>query len=501
MLVVWHLAFSFPDPCPQSYVRGYILANAKRRRARPASAEQSSVQSGYAVQPEPNYAVQREGQHGSLLILALLAPVVGAAAGLLGAIFRLALDQADGLRDALITRAHDAKFVGFLLVTAGCAGAVTIAAWLVRRFSPPASGSGIPHVEAVLNGELPPAPLRLIPVKFVGGVLAIGAGLALGREGPSVQMGATVADFIGNVFGRCWSDRRVLLAAGAGAGLATAFNAPIAGAVFVLEELVRRFDTRIAIAALGASAGAIAVARILLGPAPDFQVEPLGYARLQVWPLFVALGAVAGLAATLYNSTLLGAVQMAERLGRWSTELQAGVIGGTLGMLAWFAPGLVGGGDQITQQVLAGEVAVALVPLAFLLRFGLGAVSYAAATPGGLFAPMLVLGAQLGVFFGALCRAVFPGLGVDPVAFAIVGMASFFTGVVQAPVTGIVLVTEMTAGFALLLPMLGACFAAMLVANLLGSAPIYDSLRERTVRHQQPEDLNRAADARSGNSR
>jgi CIC family chloride channel protein len=97
---------------------------------------------------------------------------------------------------------------------------------------------------------------------------------------------------------------------------------------------------------------------------------------------------------------------------------------------------------------------------------------------------MLVLGAQLGVIFGALCRAVFPGLGVDPVAFAIVGMAAFFTGVVQAPVTGIVLVTEMTAGFPLLLPMLGACFAAMLVANLFGSAPIYDSLRERMVRHQ-----------------
>ena len=453
------------------------------------------------MHPDPNLAVQPEGEHGSLLILALLAPVAGAAAGLLGAFFRLALDQADGFRDALITRAHDAKFAGFLLVTAGCAGAVTIAAWLVRRFSPPASGSGIPHVEAVLSGELPPAPPRLIPVKFVGGLLAIGAGLALGREGPSVQMGATIADFVGNISGRRWSDRRVLLAAGAGAGLATAFNAPIAGAVFVLEELVRRFDTRIAIAALGASAGAIAVARLLLGPAPDFHVEPLGYPRLLAWPLFVALGVVAGLAATCYNSTLLGAVRMMERLGRWSVELRAGVIGGALGILAWLAPGLVGGGDEITQHVLAGEAAVALVPLAFLLRFGLGAVSYAAATPGGLFAPMLVLGAQLGVSFGAICRAAFPGLGVDPVAFAVVGMAAFFAGVVQAPVTGIVLVTEMTAGFALLLPMLGACFAAMLAANLAGSAPIYDSLRERMVRHQQPEELIRTAAARSGNSR
>src|SRR6202043_3122311 len=116
---------------------------------------------------------------------------------------------------------------------------------------------------AVLNEQLPQAPFRVIPVKFIGGALAIGAGLALGRQGPSVHMAATLGHLVGKIFRRNWPDCRVLLAAGAGAGLATAFNAPIAGAVFVLEELVRRFDTRIAIAALGASAGAIAVARVL----------------------------------------------------------------------------------------------------------------------------------------------------------------------------------------------------------------------------------------------
>ena len=450
---------------------------------------------------ESNLAVKQEGKQGSLFILALLAPLVGAASGLLGAFFRLALDQADLFRDMLIARAHEVRLVGFLFVVAASAGAVAIAAWLVRRFSPPASGSGIPHVEAVLTGELPPAPAQLIPVKFFGGLLAIGAGLALGREGPSVQMGAAIADLIGRICRLSWSDRQVLLAAGAGAGLATAFNAPIAGAVFVLEELVRRFDARIAIVALGASAGAIAVARMLLGSAPDFDVEPLAYAGIQAWPFFVMLGSVDGLVATFYNRTLLGAIHAAERLGPWPVELKAGVIGAAVGVLAWFAPGLVGGGDQITQHVLAGEAAVATIPLAFLLRFGLGAVSYAVPIPGGLFAPMLVLGAQLGMLFGASCGLAFPEFDIDPEQFAVVGMAAFFAGVVQAPVTGIVLVTEMTAGFALLLPMLGACFAAMLVANLLGNAPIYDSLRERTVRHQQLGDLTRTAGARSGNSR
>src|SRR5262245_16114147 len=173
---------------------------------------------------DPKHAAPAAEGHCSPLVLALLALVVGAAAGLVGAIFRLTLEQADRLRDALIAWAQGKKIAGFLFVVATCAAAALIAAWLVRRFSPHASGSGIPHVEAVLNEEISQAPFHLIWVKFCGGVLAIGSGLALGREGPSVQMGASVAHLVGKVFRREWPDCRVLLAAGAGAGLATAFN-------------------------------------------------------------------------------------------------------------------------------------------------------------------------------------------------------------------------------------------------------------------------------------
>jgi len=215
-----------------------------------------------------NTSYAAEG-HGSLLVLALLALIAGAAARLVGAIFRLTLQQADRLRDALIGWAQGEKLAGFLIVVVTCAAAALIAAWMVRRFSPHASGSGIPHVEAVLNEQIPQAPFHLIWVKFCGGVLAIGSGLALGREGPSVQMGASVAHLVGKVCRRKWLDCRVLLAAGAGAGLATAFNAPMPGAVFVLEELVRRFELRIAVAALGATATAIAMARMFLGDAPE----------------------------------------------------------------------------------------------------------------------------------------------------------------------------------------------------------------------------------------
>ncbi len=210
-------------------------------------------------------------RHGTL-VLALLSLIVGGVSGLVCATFRLVLQQADELRGELITLAHGEGVLGLLLVVAGAAAATAVAAGLVHWISPDAGGSGIPEVEAAIRGGERGRPLRNAVVKFVGGVLAIGSGLALGREGPSVQMGHSIADMIARLFRRSELDSRVLFAAGAGAGLATAFNAPIAGAVFVLEELVRRFDTRTATAALGASAGAIAVARVLLGVEPDFSV-------------------------------------------------------------------------------------------------------------------------------------------------------------------------------------------------------------------------------------
>ena len=415
---------------------------------------------------------------GRLLVLALLALIAGAASGLLGAVFRLALERADRFRDSVVAWAHGEALAGFLLIISVAAAATALAAWLVRRFSPDATGSGIPVVEAELQKEQPEAPLRLIPVKFIGGALAMGAGLALGREGPTIQMGASLAHLFGTTFRRDSDECRALLAAGAGAGLATAFNAPIAGAVFVLEELVRRFETRITITTLGASAGAIAVARVLLGTAPDFHVGRLPYSGFgAVPPIHIAFGIVAGFLGVAYNRTILGALAAAKRLRRLPVELRAAVVGATVGLLAWFAPAVVGGGDPITQRTLGGKEVLATLALVFVLRFALGPVSYAAGTPGGLFAPMLVLGSQTGVLFGILCGSLFPGVATNPTELAVVGMAAFFTAVVRAPVTGIILVIEMTGTFTQFLPMLGACFAAMLVPTLLRDPPIYDSLR------------------------
>jgi CIC family chloride channel protein len=416
-----------------------------------------------------------------LLPLALLSLIVGAATGLVGALFRLALNEANEFRDAIAGWSQSSsltRVAGLFLLAILCAAATTLAAWLVRRFAPRASGSGIPHVEAVLSEERQPASFWVIPVKFAGGVLAIGAGLALGREGPSVQIGASLAHLCGKIFRRNWPDCRVLMAAGAGAGLATAFGAPIAGAVFVIEELVRRFETRIAVAALGASTTAMIVARLFLGDAPEFQVATLPYPDPQAHGLFLILGIVAGFVAVAYNKSILGAIGIAQKLDGYAIEVRAAVVGAAVGVLAWFAPALVGGGESLTQLTLDGQFAAVTLAAVFILRFVLGPVSYAARTPGGLFAPILILGAQLGLLFAGAAAAALPSLGASPNAFAVVGMAALVTGIVRAPVTGIVLITEMTGSFTMLLPMLGACFTAMLIPTLLNNAPIYTSLRD-----------------------
>ncbi len=347
----------------------------------------------------------------SVLVLALLSCLTGTLTGLLVAVFRLTLERADDWRSAFLSQAHRWSF-GLLITMVLVATASAVAALMVRRLSPYAAGSGIPHVEAVAEGKLRPAPLSLVPVKFVGGLLAIGGGLALGREGPSVQMGSSIGAFLGKKFGLPESDCIALLAACGGAGIATAFNAPIAGAVFVLEELIRRFETRIAIAALGSSCCAIAVARLLLGRAPDFRVEAVPYSGVGTGLLFLALGVLAGFAGMAYNRTLTGSIRLADRL-HWPVELRAAGIGALVGAVAWFAPDWVGGGDAITQRTLLGEQAIREIPIVFAMRFLLGPVSYAAGTPGGLFAPMLVLGAQIGVMFSFVSGLLFSSRASD----------------------------------------------------------------------------------------
>jgi len=411
--------------------------------------------------------------------LAVLSLLVGAVAGLAGSLFRLALRQLDIWRSDYILKLHTWGWPGSLLVVVAVALLAAGAAWLVSRLSPEATGSGIPYVETQLRDGWIGNPFHIFWVKFLGGLMAIGGGLALGREGPTVQIGAVIGHVLGGIFKLTDNDRRVLLAAGAGAGLATAFNAPIAGAIFVLEELVGEFDVPISIATLGASAGAIGVARIILGRAPDFliTVPELAAGSVTTLSAHLVLGLLFGFLGIAYSRAILGCIALQARLSKIPVEWRAAGVGVIVGVIGWFGPSLIGGGDELTQQVLTGTLIPGFAVLFFLIRFILGPVSYSAETPGGIFAPMLTLGSLGGLLLGWVWRDLFHSNAFLPQEFAIVGMAAFFTSVVRAPVTGITLVVELTGSSSLLLPMLAAAFASMTVATILKQPPIYTSLR------------------------
>jgi len=416
---------------------------------------------------------------GSVLVC-LTAVVAGVAIGFIGGAFRWCLETADRFRVDLVEWAHRLPGPGWLVPIAAAAFGATLAA-LIVRWIPLAAGSGIQHVEAVYKGEAQPPLLPLLPAKFIGGVLSMGAGLVLGREGPTVHMGAAIGAESARRARLSDADVRMMQTAVGGAGLAVAFNAPIGGTMFALEEVTKSFRLQTVLATLFAAASAVGCMRLLLGNDPDFGVDAMAAPALAWLPLFVVFGILTGCLGAVYNRLLLWFLDHVGGIRRIPAVAKAAVIGAIIGLVMFVHPLAVGGGDTLTQMILSGQDLVLPVVAGLLLvRFVAGPLSYSAAVPGGLFAPLLAVGALWGLLFTGALGAVWPGdLKTLAIPMALVGMAAFFGATVRAPVTAIVLVIEMTATTAVAIPMIAATAAAVLVAQLTRSPPIYDSLRER----------------------
>lgn len=409
------------------------------------------------------------------------AAVVGLSAGLVAVMFRSMLALGDATRNGLVawSRLHPsfgwAAVVGFAAVGAGLS--VTI----VRKCAPETSGSGIPHLEAVLRRHRNLRwPLVLVS-KFVGGVLALGSGLALGREGPTVQMGGSVGAGIAGFLKAGTQERLTLIAAGAGAGLAAAFNAPLAGLVFVLEELQRDFRPSVFAAAFVAAAAADVVSRLFSGQLPVFAAPAYPAPALALLPVFALLGIVSGLLGVVFNRGVILALNFFGKIPPGRKIVAGTLVGALVGLVAFFAPQTVGGGHGLAESALSAKIALSMLPLLFLLRFVLTLGSYGTGAPGGIFAPLLALGALIGLGVGDLTALALPNAGVLPGAFAVVGMAAYFTSIVRAPLTGIVLIVEMTSSYDLSLPLLVACFFAYSVAEWMRNLPIYEALLQRDL--------------------
>ncbi|NVN52083.1 ClC family H(+)/Cl(-) exchange transporter [Mycolicibacterium hippocampi] len=432
---------------------------------------ESDVESG-----EPDVPVR-----GWILVCST-AVVAGVAIGFIGGAFRWCLQTADRLRIDLVDWAHRLPGPGWLVPIAAVALGAALAA-LIVRWVPLAAGSGIQHVEAVYRGEARPPLLILLPAKFIGGVLSIGSGLVLGREGPTVHMGAAIGAEAARRARLQDADIRMMQTAVGGAGLAVAFNAPIGGTLFALEEVTKSFRLKTVLATLFAAATAVGCMRLVLGNEPDFLVEQIDAPALAWLPLFVVFGLLTGCLGAVYNRLVLWFLDRVGGLRRIPAVAKAAVIGAVIGLAMFVYPLAVGGGDSLTQMILSGQTIVLPVVVGYLLvRFVAGPLSYSAAVPGGLFAPLLAIGALWGLLFVGVVDSVWPGNTTTlAIPMALVGMAAFFGATVRAPVTGIVIVIEMTATTAVAIPMLAATAAAVLAAEVTRSPPIYESLRERMM--------------------
>ena len=407
--------------------------------------------------------------------------VVGLVAGLLASAFRIALARAEAGRVAFLSQYPPELRIPLAIGVGILGGAVGV--WLVRRFAPDAGGSGIPQLKGFVLGERGIEWRRLLPVKFLAGLIGIGGGLALGREGPTIQMGGATGLMVSEWFrvkpGE--GERKALIAAGAGAGLAGAFNAPLAGVMFVLEELAGNFTPVVFVAAFLASVAADVVGRLATGEMPVFPLHDLPAPSLHALPASLLLGLACGLGGVLFNRCLLKSLDLYARLS-WPSWCLGALAGAIVGCASGIFPGIAGGGGLLAERALMGEIALRWLPLLLAARFFLTMASYGTGAAGGIFAPLLVLGALGGLAFGHALHAVLPAWAAHPETFAVIGMGGLLTAIVRAPLTGIVLMIELTGKYDFMLPLLACCLVAYGVAEALRDTPIYEALRERAKR-------------------
>ncbi|QAS27748.1 ClC family H(+)/Cl(-) exchange transporter [Lactiplantibacillus plantarum] len=410
--------------------------------------------------------------------------IVGVIAGIVVSIFRFSIEQ--GLR--FVQWVYAQIHTNWLLLFPWIGLSVAVAffvGWLVKN-EPNIKGSGIPQVEGQLAGELDYSWWSVLWRKFVGGILGIGSGLFLGREGPSIQLGATIGQGVASKLKQTGSDRRSLIAGGAAAGLSAAFNAPIASTLFVLEEVYHNFSPIIWTTALVSAMASNFISLNFFGLVPVLHI-PYGHnLPLSQYGNLIGLGIFLGIFGYLYqNVTLTMPNWYAKlRLPSWLDGLVPFLLVIPIGLI-W--PQLLGGGNAVILNLAAVTPALLALLGIFVLRFTFSTISYGSGLPGGIFLPILSLGAILGAIYAQFMVAV----GWMPTNlipnFIIFAMAGYFAGIGKAPFTAILLITEMVGTLHHLMPLAVVSMTAYLVVDLLGGAPIYEALLEKLIQPRLPE--------------
>jgi len=411
---------------------------------------------------------------------------VGTITGLLIVLYRYLLEKAA----VLLTYIYKAISVAPLLVIPWIVVLIIIGyvVGLMVKHEPMISGSGIPQVEGVLLRKLHMEWLKVIIGKFIGGVLTIGAGLSLGREGPSVQIGAAVGQGVSDVFKRVKIEEKYLITSGASAGLSAAFGAPLAGVMFALEEVHKNFSPLVLLSALSAAISADIVTSGFFGLKPVFNISNLTILPIKFYFYIILLGIFLGVLGVAFNKILLKTQDLYTKQLWLPKEMRIIVpllISVILGILL---PRVLGGGHELITALMTGNFSLTVLVILVLVKFLFTMASYGSGAPGGIFLPLLAIGALIGNAYGIVLVHIVHFDSIYINNFIILAMAGYFTAVVRAPITGTILITEMTGSFSQLLSLAVVSIVAYIVCDILASKPIYESLLQKFL-HNQGEEI------------
>jgi len=412
--------------------------------------------------------------------------VVGLLAGAVAALYRFIIKEADILREQIYTilntKGFPAAFAWFaiLLLAAYILG-------IIMKKEPSVSGSGIPQVKGILSGRMRMNWVRVIAYKFVGGVIALGAGLSLGREGPSVQLGAAAGQGVSRMLGRIKVEEKYLITCGASAGLAAAFSAPLAGTIFALEELHKNFSPLVLVPAMVASMMAGFISQHFFGQMPVFNFGRLDPLPLKYYGYVLIMGIIIGVFGNVFNLALVKTQEAYGKLTFLRPEMKPLIPIAMAGVLGFFLPQVLGGGNDLINSLDKIQYALSFIAILLLVKFIFTMMSYGSGVPGGIFLPLLVIGALIGDIYGTFTVNILH-IAPDYVKnFIVLAMAGYFSAIVKAPITGSILITEMTGSFVHLLALTLISVTSYLAADLLKTEPVYDMLLDRmlTARRKQ----------------
>lgn len=413
--------------------------------------------------------------------------LVGVVSGTVVSFFRWALEAGTRYREYIYTYILETgpiwvNFAWFVLLLAAA-----YVLWRMGKYEPEAGGSGIPQVKGIVLGAVRLHWFRVLWVKLIGGILGIGLGLSLGREGPSIQLGAVTAQGLSRGFGQSRMEERYLITAGASAGLAAAFNAPLAGAIFALEELHRNFSGSVLAPSMAAVLLSTMVSRLVFGSEPVFHFGALPPFPLEYMWLAVLIGIIMGIAGNIFNFGLLNMHYFYDLPVFCSSYMPIAFALVCAGILGYVFPAVLGGGNNLINSLYMLPLSLTLFLTLLAGKFIFTLISYGCGVPGGFFLPMLVLGALTGSVVGIIliqCGIITPYYLSNIV---VISMAAFFAASVHSPVTGTILIMEMTASYEHLLVLCTASLVALMVAQALKGKPIYTTLMNRMLAKKSKE--------------